>query len=82
MHFGLHTAHSGYEATTVSHRDPAAPVVVKLVMLRLLAPYLGLASKTNTLVIGMALTAIALGSWAGGRMADLVPAERTLTEAT
>ena len=56
----------------------AAVLVVELVMLRLLAPYLGLTLETNTLVIGMALTAIALGSWVGGRMADLVPPQRTL----
>lgn len=47
-------------------------------MLRLLAPYLGLTLETSTLVIGMALTAIAAGSWAGGRMADVVPPRRTL----
>ena len=56
----------------------AAVLVVELVMLRLLAPYLGLTLETNTLVIGMALTAIAIGSWAGGRWADLVPPRRTL----
>lgn len=56
----------------------AAVLVVELVMLRLLAPYLGLTLETNTLVIGMALTAIAIGSWAGGHWADLVPPRRTL----
>jgi spermidine synthase len=56
----------------------AAVLVVELVMLRLLAPYLGLTLETSTLVIGLALTAIAVGSWAGGRMADTVPPRRTL----
>ena len=56
----------------------AAVLVVELVMLRLLAPYFGLTLETSTLVIGMALAAIALGSWAGGRMADVVPPRRTL----
>lgn len=50
----------------------AAVLVVELVALRLLAPYLGLTLETNTLVIGIALAAIALGSWAGGRAADRV----------
>ncbi|MFY0406605.1 fused MFS/spermidine synthase [Solicola sp. PLA-1-18] len=56
----------------------AAVLVVELVALRLLAPYLGLTLQTNTLVIGIALAAIAFGSWAGGRFADLVPPRRTL----
>lgn len=50
----------------------AAVLVVELVALRLLAPYLGLTLETNTLVIGIALAAIALGSWGGGRVADRV----------
>ncbi len=51
----------------------AAVLVVELVALRLLAPYLGLTLETNTLVIGMALAAIAAGTWAGGWTADRVP---------
>ena len=50
----------------------AAVLVVELVALRLLAPYLGLTLETSTMVIGIALTAIAAGSWLGGRYADLV----------
>ncbi|MGZ5399151.1 MAG: fused MFS/spermidine synthase [Nocardioides sp.] len=56
----------------------AAVLVVELVALRLLAPHYGLTMETSTLVIGIALTAIALGSWAGGRAADLVPPRRLL----
>jgi len=48
----------------------AEVLVVELVALRLLAPYLGLTLETNTLVIGIALTAIAAGAWMGGRLAD------------
>lgn len=55
-----------------------AVLVVELVALRLLAPYLGLTLETNTLVIGLALTAIAVGSWAGGNAADRVDPRRTL----
>ncbi|MFI8192254.1 fused MFS/spermidine synthase [Streptomyces sp. NPDC085946] len=54
----------------------AAVLVVEIVSLRLLAPYLGLTLETSTLVIGIALTAIALGSWLGGRVADLVDPRR------
>ena len=46
--------------------------MVELVALRLLAPYYGLTLETSTFVIGMALAAIAAGSWAGGRAADVV----------
>ncbi len=48
----------------------AAVLVVEIVALRLLAPYLGLTLETSTLVIGLALAAIAGGSWIGGRWAD------------
>ncbi|MFJ2026604.1 fused MFS/spermidine synthase [Streptomyces sp. NPDC087897] len=50
----------------------AAVLVVEIAALRLLAPYLGLTLETSTMVIGVALTAIALGSWLGGRVADQV----------
>ena len=50
----------------------AAVLVVEIVALRLLAPYLGLTLETSTTVIGLALAAIAAGSWAGGRAADRI----------
>lgn len=56
----------------------AAVLVVELVALRLLAPYLGLTLETNTLVIGIALAAIALGSWMGGRIADRTDPRRLI----
>ncbi|MGW0708314.1 fused MFS/spermidine synthase [Streptomyces sp. NPDC002643] len=56
----------------------AAVLVVEIVALRLLAPYLGLTLETSTVVIGIALTAIAIGSWLGGRMADQVDPRRLL----
>lgn len=56
----------------------AAVLVVEIVALRLLAPYLGLTLETSTLVIGVALAAIAFGSWSGGRAADAVPPRATL----
>lgn len=60
------------ESAALVFGSSAAVLVVELVALRLLAPYLGLTLETNTLVIGLALTAIAVGSWAGGRAADVV----------
>ncbi|MER6157947.1 fused MFS/spermidine synthase [Streptomyces sp. NPDC001868] len=56
----------------------AAVLVVEIVALRLLAPYLGLTLETSTLVIGIALTAIAIGSWLGGLLADQVDPRRLL----
>lgn len=55
-----------------------AVLVVEIVALRLLAPYLGLTLETSTMVIGIALTAIALGSWLGGRIADQVDPRRLI----
>lgn len=56
----------------------AAVLVVEIVALRLLAPYLGLTLETSTLVIGLALAAIAFGSWVGGLWADRVDPRRVL----
>ena len=56
----------------------ASVLVVEVVALRLLAPYLGLTLETSTLVIGVALAAIAMGSWAGGRAADVMSPRRAL----
>ncbi|MDG9703493.1 fused MFS/spermidine synthase [Streptomyces sp. DH37] len=56
----------------------AAVLVVEIVALRLLAPYLGLTLETSTMVIGIALTAIAFGSWLGGRVADRIDPRRLL----
>ncbi len=56
----------------------AAVLVVEIVALRLLAPYLGLTLETSTTVIGLALAAIAAGSWAGGLAADRVDPRRAL----
>ena len=60
-------------ATALVFGSSGAVLVVELASLRLLAPYLGLTLETNTLVIGLALAAIAAGSWLGGWAADRVP---------
>ncbi|MCP3420186.1 fused MFS/spermidine synthase [Nocardioides pinisoli] len=63
---------SAWGAAALVFGSSAAVLVVELVALRLLAPHYGLTLETNTLVIGMALTAIAAGTWAGGWTADRV----------
>lgn len=67
--------------TALVFYSSAAVLVIELTALRLLAPYLGLSLETNTLVIGLALTAIAIGSWGGGRLADRFPTQRLLAPA-
>ncbi len=57
-------------ASTLVFLSSAAVLVVEITALRLLAPYLGLTLETSTMVIGIALCAIAFGSWMGGRVAD------------
>lgn len=66
-----------WAAAALVFGSSGAVLVVELSALRLLAPYFGLTLETNTLVIGLALAAIALGSWLGGRAADRF-APRTL----
>ena len=67
-----------YAAAALVFGASASVLVVEVVALRLLAPYLGLTLETSTLVIGVALAAIALGCWAGGRVADVMPPRRAL----
>lgn len=61
-----------WPAAALVFGSSAAVLVVELVALRLMAPYYGLTLETNTMVIGLALTAIAAGTWAGGWSADRV----------
>ena len=67
-----------YAAAALVFGASASVLVVEVVALRLLAPYLGLTLETSTIVIGLALAAIAGGSWMGGRLADAVPPRRLL----
>lgn len=68
----------GWAAGALVFGSSAAVLVIELVALRLLAPYLGLTLETNTVVIGTALAAIALGSWLGGQAADILAPRRAL----
>ncbi|KQP84098.1 fused MFS/spermidine synthase [Aeromicrobium sp. Leaf291] len=69
---------SDLAAAVLVFGSSAAVLVVEIVALRLLAPYLGLTLETSTTVIGLALAAIAAGSWAGGRAADTIDPRRAL----
>lgn len=48
----------------------AAVLVLEILVVRLVAPYVGLTLETYTAAIGVALAAIAAGAAAGGRLAD------------
>lgn len=68
----------GRPAAALVFGSSAAVLVVELAALRLLAPHFGLTLEMNTLVIGIVLTAIAVGSWVGGSVADRVDPRLTL----
>ncbi|CAN5265647.1 hypothetical protein BH20ACT5_BH20ACT5_01300 [soil metagenome] len=55
-----------------------AVLVLEIVGLRLVAPYVGVTLETSSAIIGFALAAIALGAWAGGRLADSADVRRLL----
>lgn len=52
----------------------AAVLVLEILAGRLVAPYIGVTIETFTGIIGVVLTGIAVGAWAGGRTADRVDA--------
>lgn len=56
----------------------AAVLMLEILAGRLLAPYVGISLETYTSIIGTVLAGIALGAWAGGRVADLVDPHRLL----
>ena len=55
--------------------------MLEVVGLRLVAPYVGVSLQSSSAVIGVALAAIALGAWTGGRLADEVGPRRLLPPA-
>jgi SAM-dependent methyltransferase len=56
----------------------AAVLMLEILAGRLLAPYVGISLETYTSIIGTVLAGIALGAWAGGRVADRVDPHRLL----
>lgn len=60
----------------------AAVLVLEVLVVRLVAPYVGLTLETYTAAIGVALAAIATGAAAGGRLADAADPRTWLGPAT
>jgi MFS family permease len=65
-------------AAAVVFLTSSAVLVLEILAGRLLAPYIGVTLQTYTGVIGTVLAGIAIGSWAGGRLADRVDPRRVL----
>ena len=65
-------------AAAVVFLTSSAVLVLEILAGRLLAPYIGVTLQTYTGVIGTVLAGIAIGSWAGGRLADRVEPRRLL----
>ncbi|GIE96204.1 fused MFS/spermidine synthase [Paractinoplanes rishiriensis] len=57
-------------ATTLVFASSGAVLVLEIVALRLVGPYVGVTLQVSSSVIGIALAAIAYGTWVGGRLAD------------
>jgi MFS family permease len=57
-------------ATTLVFAASGAVLVLEIVALRLVGPYVGVTLQVSSSVIGIALAAIAYGTWLGGRLAD------------
>ncbi len=55
-----------------------AVLVLEILAGRMVAPYVGVTLETYTAIIGVVLAGIALGTWAGGRIADWVDPRLTL----
>lgn len=56
--------------------NAAGAMIVEIVAGRMLAPYFGMSLETWTTVIGVVLAGLAVGHWAGGRLADAYPERR------
>lgn len=69
---------SWFAAGTLVFLNSAAVLVIEIAATRLIAPYFGVTLQTYTAIIGVILAGISLGSWFGGRFADLLDPRKTL----
>lgn len=56
----------------------AAVLMLEILAGRILAPYVGISLQNYTSIIGTVLAGIAIGAWAGGRVADHIDPHRLL----
>ncbi|MFI6504831.1 fused MFS/spermidine synthase [Nonomuraea typhae] len=67
-----------WAAAVLVFASAGAVLVLEIMAVRLVAPYIGISLQVNSAIIGTALTAIAIGAWAGGRIADRVNPRRLI----
>lgn len=72
------TGSGGFTGNLLVFLASGASLVLEIVAMRLVAPYVGVTLQTSSAVIGTALVAMALGAWAGGRLADRIHPGRVL----
>ena len=68
-------------ATSLVFLASGSVLVLEIVALRLVGPYVGVTLQVSSSVIGIALAAIAYGTWLGGRLADRFDPRRLLAPA-
>ncbi len=69
---------SAIAAAVLTFLATGCVLVLEIAAGRLLAPYVGVSLTTYTGIIGVILAGIAVGAWAGGRLADRVRPDRLL----
>jgi predicted membrane-bound spermidine synthase len=67
-----------FDAAALVFVCSAAVLMLEILAGRILAPYVGISLETYTSIIGVVLAGIAVGAWAGGKLADRVDPHRTI----
>jgi MFS family permease len=67
---GTQAVWHGWAAPALVFFTSAAVLIIEILAGRLVAPYVGVSLETYTGIIGTVLAGIAVGTWAGGQVAD------------
>jgi MFS family permease len=62
-----------FKANSIAFISSFCVMIIELVAARIMAPYIGVSLYTWTSIIGVILAGIALGNYAGGKLADRYP---------
>lgn len=74
----MHRVPTLWKANAIAFASSFCVMVIELIAGRILAPYIGVSLYTWTSIIGVVLGGIALGNYAGGKIADRFPSPRLL----
>ncbi|MBI4331038.1 MAG: fused MFS/spermidine synthase [Chloroflexi bacterium] len=66
----MHHRPALWKANAIAFAGSSCVMVIELIAGRMLAPYIGVSLYTWTSIIGVVLAGVALGNYAGGRLAD------------